>query len=80
MFSVRKKIEQFLKLVNFLPPCSVYYYMSCTQYGSLEDVMRDVELLVSNATTFNEEDSTVYQVEKIFIFFTNLYLLLFPLL
>ena len=35
------------------------------QYGSLEDVMKDVELLVSNATTFNEEDSTVYQVEKI---------------
>ena len=24
--------------------------------------MKDVELLVSNATTFNEEDSTVYQV------------------
>ena len=34
------------------------------QYGSLDDVMNDVELLVSNATTFNEEDSTVYQVSE----------------
>jgi protein polybromo-1 len=31
------------------------------QYTSLEEVMKDVELLVGNATTFNEEDSTVYQ-------------------
>ena len=26
--------------------------------------MRDVELLVNNAATFNEEDSTVYQVRS----------------
>ena len=26
--------------------------------------MKDVELLVSNATTFNEEESTVYQVRE----------------
>ena len=42
----------------------LYIYSHALQYGCLEDVMRDVELLVSNAATFNEEDSTVYQVRS----------------
>ena len=51
------------------------YYMMCSyymndvflclhQYPGLEDMMADVELLVNNAMTFNEEDSTVYQVSS----------------
>ena len=42
------------------------YVRACVcQYKTLDDVMSDVELLVSNAMTFNEEDSTVYQVNSV---------------
>ncbi len=34
-------------------------------YSTVEDMMEDVELLVNNACTFNEEDSLVYAVSAL---------------
>ena len=41
-------------------PFSVFAFF--LQYFSLDDLVVDVELLSSNACTFNENDSQVYKV------------------
>lgn len=41
-------------------------------YSTVEDMMEDVELLVNNACTFNEEDSLVYAVSKLLNHTANL--------
>ena len=34
-------------------------------YTNMEDVMSDIDLMVDNACTFNEEDSQVYKVSNV---------------
>ncbi len=44
----------------------IHYKIKSGAYSSVEGMMTDVELLVSNACTFNEEESLVYTVGTIY--------------